>query len=84
MDSETSIVIISILWIIITIVFHLNREKIKKKIAAEEAKMGKTQPTKSRRVKKVFVGSWGVFTVWLILFFPVAIIYYFSNVEKEE
>ncbi len=31
---------------------------------------------------KKFVGKPGVFWLWMILFFPVAIVYYFANYEE--
>ena len=33
---------------------------------------------------KEFTGSWVALIVWLVLFFPIGIIYYFCNYEKVE
>jgi hypothetical protein len=37
-----------------------------------------------RKVEKEFTGSWGVFFLWLLLFFPVAIIYFFMNYRDKD
>lgn len=33
--------------------------------------------------KRKFVGSWGVIVLWVILCWPIAIIYYFMRSETE-
>lgn len=35
-----------------------------------------------KQIRREFQGSWGVVILWLILFFPIAIIYFFMNYKE--